>query len=131
MKNFRTGRALWRKFIRKKETLLDYKEGVVWLEEKGFRIDGIVCDGLRGMFQQFPSYKVQMCQFHQVQIVKRYLTKEPELAASKELLSIIRLLCHAQKESFIGVSSGWSDKLGGFLERVLNRPKNGQEKACP
>lgn len=122
MKDSKTGKILWRKFIRKKETISDYKEGVDWLEENGFKISGIVCDGLRGMFQQFSSYRVQMCQFHQVQIVKRYLTEEPELDASKELLSIIKLLCRTDKESFIGLFEEWSDKWMLFLkERSIEK----------
>lgn len=90
-KDSRTKKILWRKFITKKETLADYKEGVDWLEFNGFKIEGLVCDGLRGMFQEFSRYKVQMCQFYQIQIVKRYLTLFPKLEASKELLSIAKL----------------------------------------
>ena len=49
MKDRRTKRILWRKFVRY-ETLSDYHEGIEWLESHNFTIDGIVCDGLRGMF---------------------------------------------------------------------------------
>ena len=92
MKDFRTKKILWRKFIVRKETLSDYKEGVDWLLENGFKIEGIVCDGLRGMFQMFSSYRVQMCLFHQVSIVRRYLTKQPDLEASIELLTALSYL---------------------------------------
>lgn len=44
-------RLLWRKFIYRRETIADYIEGIHWLEEKRFRIHGIVCDGLRGLAQ--------------------------------------------------------------------------------
>jgi len=56
-------KILWRKFVRY-ETLADYQEGVDWLEQNGFKINGIVCDGLRGMFSLLSNYKVQMCQYH-------------------------------------------------------------------
>jgi hypothetical protein len=62
-------KILWRKFVRY-ETLADYQEGVEWLENNGFQINGAVCDGLRGMFSLLSKYKVQMCQYHQVRIVK-------------------------------------------------------------
>jgi len=62
-----------------------------------FKIDGIVCDGFRGMFQLFGKYKMQMYQFHQVQIVKRYLTRSSELETSKKLLYIAKLLCHTEQ----------------------------------
>jgi hypothetical protein len=116
LKDSRTGRILWRKFIFRKETLADYAEGVDWLASHGFQIDGIVCDGLRGMFQIFSKYRVQMCQFHQVAIVKRYLTNKPDLAASIELLKIAKLLCHTDKESFIAMFDEWQNKWKDFLK---------------
>jgi hypothetical protein len=36
-----TGRILWQKFIFRKETLVDYTQGVDWLVFHGFQIDGI------------------------------------------------------------------------------------------
>lgn len=122
MKGSRTGKILWRKFIDRKETLSDYKEGIDWLILNKFKTDGIVCDGLRGMFRTFGKYKVQMCQFHQVQIVKRYLTHSPELEASKELLCIAKILCHTDKESFTGLFDAWCIKWSDFLkERVIDK----------
>jgi hypothetical protein len=32
IKDARTGKILWRKFIRNKETLADYRDGIAWLE---------------------------------------------------------------------------------------------------
>jgi hypothetical protein len=40
-KDFRTKKNLWHKYIRKKETLSDYAEGVDWLIDNGFTIEGI------------------------------------------------------------------------------------------
>ena len=118
----RTGRILWRKFIFRKETIADYVEGFDWLVSQGFNIDGIVCDGLRGMFQVFSKYRVQMCQFHQVAIVKRYLTNKPELATSIELLKIVKLMCHTDKDSFVGLFEEWQYKWNDFLKE-RNRDK--------
>ena len=77
-KDWLTKRILWRKFVRY-ETLADYKEGIDWLEKHNFKIEGVVCDGMRGMFQMLSQYRVQMCQYHQLRIVQRYLTRSPEL----------------------------------------------------
>jgi hypothetical protein len=126
MKDSRTGKMLWRKFINRKETLSDYKEGVDWLTSNGFKIEGIVCDGLRGMFRMFSDYRVQMCQFHQVQIVKRYLTEHPELSASKELLSIVKILCHTDRESFTGAFEEWVNKWADFLKERNIDPGTGK-----
>ena len=104
-----------RKFVRY-ETLADYKEGIDWLESHQFQKEGIVFDGLRGMFHLLFQYRVQMCQYHQVKIIKRYLTSQPELSVSKELLSIVKLLAHMDKESFIGLFEEWVNQWDSFLK---------------
>jgi hypothetical protein len=120
-KDCRTKHILWRKFVRH-ETLADYKEGIDWLESQNFKIDGIVCDGMRGLFQILTGYRVQMCQYHQLRIVQRYLTREPELPASIELLSIANLLTNTDKESFIGSFKAWCERWDTFLkERTLDK----------
>ncbi len=83
LKDVRAGKVVWLKFIRKKESLADYPEGFVWLEDHGFKIEGVVCDGPKGMFQILNRYRVQMRPFHQVKIVKKYLTRRPELPTSR------------------------------------------------
>ena len=128
MKDSRTGKILWRKFIFRKETLSDYREGLEWLLANNFKIDGIVCDGLRGMFQMFSCYRVQMCQFHQVRIVKRYLTQNPELEASVELLGIVRLLCHTDKEGFTAMFNSWYNRWAEFIRERYVEKKTGKKR---
>lgn len=115
---------LLRKFVHY-ETIADYQEGIYWLEQNGFKINCIVCDGLRGMFSLSRNYKVQMCRYHQVKIVNRYLTLKPELEASKELLSIVKLLAHSDKEHFVELFEQWSVKWDKFLKErcVDNKTK--------
>jgi hypothetical protein len=113
-KDCRTKRVLWRKFVHH-ETLSDYKEGVDWLESQKFKIEGIVCDGMRGMFQLLSLYSVQMCQYHQLRIVQRYLTRNPDLPASIELLSIVNLLTSTDKESFVGTFDKWCERWDSFF----------------
>ena len=121
-KDVKTKKILWHKYINKKETLLDYQEGLEWLKANSFTIEGLVCDGLRGIFSLFSSYPVQMCQFHQISIVKRYLTQKPELEASKELLSIVKMMTHTDKESFVNLFLTWEKKWSCFLkERSLDK----------
>jgi len=121
-KDFKTKKIIWHKYIRKKETLSDYAEGVDFLIVNGFTIEGIVCDGLRGMFSLFADFPVQMCQFHQISIVRRYLTQQPDLQASKELFGLVKTMTHSDKERFIGLFSDWETKWSNFLkERSLNK----------
>lgn len=79
-----SGRNLYKEYV-KTETNLKYAEGIRHLLNQGFIIKAIVCDGRRGLLQLFPSIPIQMCQFHQVAIIRRYLTKKPKMQASKEL----------------------------------------------
>lgn len=111
-----TGRAVWHKFIDRKEKIDDYAEGINWLVENGFAIDGIVSDGLKGLRNRFSEYKFQHCQFHQIQYVKLKLTNNPKTEAAVELLSIVKLMCHTDKESFLGVFNEWERKWHDFLK---------------
>ena len=67
-----------------------------------------------------------MCQFHQLKIVQRYLTLKPELEASKELLALAKLLCHTDKESFIGIYNEWVIKCSSFLKERMTDSKTGK-----
>jgi hypothetical protein len=51
-----------------------------------------------------------MCQFHQVAIIRRYLTKRPKLKASQELMIVVNLLKQTDKESFTGALNDWAKK---------------------
>jgi len=46
-----------------------------------FKIYGIVTDGMKGLAKAFSPYPVQLCQFHQMLIVRRYITQDPEIEA--------------------------------------------------
>lgn len=74
----------------------------------------------------FSAYKVQMYQFHQIQIVKRYFTNRPELEASQELLLIVKQLCRTDKESFVGAFEEWIDKWSDFIKERSKDPKTGK-----
>ena len=121
IKDSHTKRILWRKFVRH-ETLADYKEGIDWLENHKFNIEGIVCDGKRGLFQMLSGYRIQMCHYHQLRIAQRYLTRKPELPASIELLSIVNILTNTDKESFVSCFESWCERWDTFLkERTYDK----------
>jgi hypothetical protein len=56
------------------ETVDVYRQGRVALKKKGYTIKAIVLDGRPGVRQIFSDIPVQMCHFHQKQIVTRYLS---------------------------------------------------------
>ena len=112
------GNVLWHKYVRH-ETVAQYVEGVNWLRSNGFRIYGAVIDGMKGLPQALKPVPVQMCQFHQMLIVRRYLTQDPEIEASRNLLELVNGMTVTDKESFIGAFNEWYDKYGDVVnERV-------------
>ena len=109
------------KYYVRNETNFLYKKGVEELVSKGYRVVAIVSDGRKGLTQSFGSIPVQMCQFHQVAIIRRYITKKPKLPASVELKHLVAMLKWTDKESFEGALNDWFVKWEDFLnERTTN-----------
>ena len=51
MKDSLSGDVPWFKFINRHERLEDYKQGISSLESLGYTIQGLVCDGFKGLRQ--------------------------------------------------------------------------------
>lgn len=115
-----TGQNLLKKYV-KTETNYLYTKGLSELKDLGFTIKGIVCDGRKGLLDSIKDTPTQMCQFHQVAIIRRYLTKKPKMQTSKELWELTLMLKQTDKESFEGALSLWFKKWETFLnERKIN-----------
>lgn len=109
------------KYYIKNETNSKYREGIKELKSRGYIIKAIVCDGRRGLIQSFENIPVQMCQFHQAAIIRRYITKNPKMPAAIELKQIAELMKQTDKESFEGALNEWHLKWEPFLnERSVN-----------
>lgn len=114
------GQHLYWKYV-KYETISGYMEGLNYLKQQGVIIKGIVCDGRKGLFNLLKEYPVQMCQFHQIAIVTRYITRKPKVPASVELKKIVHTLPYTDKESFIGALDEWYSKWESYInERAIN-----------
>lgn len=119
-KDSKTGENLLKYYV-KYETNALYYQGIEELKSKGFKIVAIVCDGRKGLIQMFNDLPVQMCQFHQSAIIRRYLTRKPKLKASCELMEVVDIMKSTDKESFTGCLKEWNDKWKNFLnERTIN-----------
>lgn len=68
---------------------------------------------------------MQMCQYHQIQIVRRYLTNKSELPAAIEVLNLVKNLTVMDKESFFGAYNQWNDKWKEFSKE--SRMDNGKK----
>jgi len=109
-----TGKILLKKYV-KQETNKLYLEGVEEIARRDITIQSIICDGRKGLFQLFEGTHIQMCNFHQVAIIRRYLTKKPKMQASKELWEHTLLMVHTDKESFVEGLQQWFTKWETFL----------------
>lgn len=62
-----------------------------------------------------------MCQFHQMQIITRYLTRNPKLEASKELRMLSLRITRMTKMEFVLELEAWNVKWDSFLkERTVS-----------
>lgn len=109
-----TGQILLKKYV-KHETNRLYIDGIEQIKQRGIKVQSIICDGRRGLLTSFGSTPIQMCNFHQMAILRRYLTKNPKMQASKELYEHACTLVKTDKESFEGGLLCWYDKWKDFL----------------
>ena len=89
------------------ETNSAYKQGIDYLKSLDVDIQSITCDGRRGLRTLFTSIPCQMCQFHQLQIVTRYLTRRPKNIASIELRQLSLKITQLNKADFIKHLDHW------------------------
>lgn len=115
-----TGKILFKQYV-KYETNNLYLSGIKEITRRGISIQSIVCDGRKGLFHLFNDIPVQMCQFHQIQIVTRYLTRKPKNAASIELRAIALSLTNSSRTQFENQLIQWQNKHQSYLnERTIN-----------
>lgn len=94
-----SGKALYLAFI-KHEKAVDYRLAIESIERRGYEVKGIIVDGMRCLFTLFAGYNIQMCHFHMMQIVSRYLTLKPTLRAAKALQRIMYTLTTSTRKDF-------------------------------
>jgi len=98
-----------------KETVDEYQNLLQKLLSLGFAINGVTVDGKKGLFRVFKDYPIQMCQFHQKMIIKRYITRFPKLEASIELKRICTRLKYSNAVRFTKALDIWYLKYKFFL----------------
>ena len=104
-----TGKPLYMAFV-KSETVKDYKDAVCSIKERSYIIRGLIIDGKQSLFRKFPEYHIQMCQFHMKQIIRRYLTLNPKMHASRELKDLVGRLHKADEADFKKDYQEWKEK---------------------
>ncbi len=92
-----------------------------------FVIDGRA--GVKNLLQSmFSSLPIQHCQFHQEQVVRRYISKNPKLLASKELAKIVHKLTKLTRVEFENLLLDWHEKWDWFLKEKTLNPETGRKR---
>jgi hypothetical protein len=85
-------------------------QAIAALQEKEVSIQSIICDDKSGLLQSFPNIPVQMCEFHQIKIIVRHLTKEPKSLAAQEQRELDLALTKTTQKAFTAVLYAWVER---------------------
>ena len=106
------------------ETTSAYQAAKWELEQSGFTLTAFVGDGRIAVPWLFADLPVQMCHFHQLQIIIRYTTLNPILPAGVELLALAKTLAHTDKVTFIARFTEWCLRWDEFLKERTRDPNS-------
>jgi hypothetical protein len=124
-KNSVDGIVLYKQYVRYETNAL-YLSGIAEISRRGIEIQAIVCDGRQGLFGLFGDIPVQMCQFHQIQIVLRYLTRKPKTQAAIELKKLTLKLTKQTKTEFVNSLNNWHVRWFDYLNERSKLPSTGK-----
>jgi hypothetical protein len=97
------------------ERMTHYHYGRKILESQGWTFTGAVIDGRRGLTTVFNDIPVQICHFHQMKTVTKYLTKRPETEAGKDLRALMFTLPHTDEATFTRALGVWEKRYRTFI----------------
>ena len=97
------------------ERVATYYYGRKILEEQGWTFTAAVVDGRRGLARVFRDMPVQICIFHQLKIVTRYLTRRPKTQAGIELRTIALHLKGSTEKEFMRLLTDWYARWRNFI----------------
>lgn len=104
----------WKEITTESKTA--YEEARRYLEAAGFNIRAVVIDVKHGIKEVFSDLVVQICQYHQKQIIRRYLTGKPKTVAGQELKLIINDLTELDEKLFSRLLNEWHEEWKEFLK---------------
>ena len=88
---------LWWKYV-DTETSDGYREGRNFLENIGYTILSVTCDGFKGNIAVFKDIPIQICLFHMKRMIIRGTTLKPKTEAGQVLLAIAQTLTYTTEE---------------------------------
>lgn len=97
------------------EKVAHYHYGRKILEERGWIFKAAVVDGRRGLAAVFKDIPVQVCHFHQLQTITRYLTRRPKTEAGQELRRLALTLTETTENIFTAQLLAFEKKWKRFM----------------
>ncbi|MCX8472074.1 MAG: hypothetical protein ORN85_00350, partial [Sediminibacterium sp.] len=120
-----SGKYLHKMYV-KYETNDFYYKGLETIRNRGIIIQSIICDGRKGLLNLVPSVPIQMCQFRQIQIINRYITKSPKTKSAIELRKLCLKLTKVSKAVFEEYLKQWEKQWDDFLKERTQNPETGK-----
>ncbi len=111
------------------ELMAHYRYGRAILEEEGWVFQAVVVDGRRGFLKVFEGIPVQICQFHQMKQVTKYLTRRPKTEAGRELRALALTLAKTDEAVFAAALASWHERWGDFInQKTISDFSSGKRK---
>ena len=104
----------------KSERIADMRAGLEHLQAQGWRFSSVTIDGRKGAVTliktMFPNVPIQMCIFHQQQIVRRYLTCRPKTHCGIETKRLADTMKDLSEAEFTSRLQNLLDRYADFLK---------------
>jgi len=102
------------------ESVDEVKQGLDALDKAGYGWLSVALDGRKGIIQLFkaryPGLPIQLCQFHQMQIIRRYTTNKPKTACGRALKALINHLTELDEKQFTEALLNLQTEFQDFLQ---------------
>ncbi len=89
------------------------------LDECKFKFKSFTLDGKRGFIRflenRYPGVPIQLCQFHQKAIIRRYNTKNPRTTCGQELNFLMKIFTKVDRNIFIKEFNYLKEKYSFFV----------------
>lgn len=86
------------------ETIAVIADCLSTLDHANYKFKSFTIDGRRGVIKlleaHYPNIPIQLCHFHQTQIIRRYTTNQPKTACGQELKQLMRYITIFGQDQF-------------------------------
>jgi hypothetical protein len=109
------------------ETIAVIDESLSRLDRVGYKFKSFTIDGRRGVIklleERYPNIPIQLCHFHQAQIIRRYTTNQPKTICGQELKQLMYGITKFSQEEF---ETAFFELQNKYREFLKERNENNQ-----